>query len=161
MFIQERHKMQRIFILVLFSVLLLPAVAHTAPDRDFKPIAGSIKSHKVNVRAGPGTNYPILWVYKMRGYPVRATAHFGGWYKIVDVEGEAGWIYQNFFSTRQTAMVSPGAPAHFYASREHLNPRLLLAQEVIVLLKRCTLGFCEVGINGDVGWVKEERLRLP
>lgn len=149
--------------LALLSVLffMLPQVAHTAPDRDFKPIAGSIKSHKVNVRAGPGTNYPILWVYKMRGYPVKAIAHFGGWYKISDVEGEEGWIYQNFFTPKKTAMISAGLPAPFYHSRESKNPALLLEEGVVVLLKRCALGMCEVGISGEEGWVKKERVRTP
>lgn len=147
---------------IFFIIFLLfsPQI-YGAPDRRFEPIHGSIKSHIVNVRAGPGTNYPILWVYKMRGYPVRAIAHYGGWYKITDVEGEAGWIYQNFFSPKKTAMISPGSPALFTPTRDRPHPTLLLEQGVIVLLKRCTLGLCEVGINGEQGWVKTNRIRQP
>ena len=153
--------MRLLFISLLCFMLLSPPPAYSGPDRDFKPISGSIKSHKVNVRAGPGTNYPILWVYRMRGYPVKAIAHFGGWYKIVDVEGEEGWIYQNFFSPRQTAMVSVGSPAGFYKTRESKTPTLLLEEGVIVLLERCALGMCEVGISGEEGWVKKARVRRP
>ena len=150
------------FLLLLTSLLLLlPQPGTAAPDRDFSPIAGSIKSHKVNVRAGPGTGYPILWVYKLRGYPVKAIAHFGGWYKITDVEGEEGWIYQNFFTPRKTAMISPGPPASFYRQRESDTPTLLLEEGVVVLVKRCALGMCEVEISGQKGWIDKTRTRLP
>ena len=151
--------------LFIFSLLLLlaisPAAVFAGPQNIFEPISGSIKSHKVNVRTGPGTTYPILWVYKMRGYPVKAIAHFGGWYKVVDVEGEEGWIYQNFFTPRPTAMISAGPPAGFYKTRESITPKLLLEEGVIVLLERCALGMCEVGISGEEGWVKKDRVRLP
>lgn len=141
--------------------LTMPDAALAGPDRDFKSMAGSIKSHKVNVRAGPGTNYPILWVYRMRGYPVKAIAHFGGWYKITDVEGEEGWIYQNFFTPKKTAMISPGRPTPLYRNRESEKPALLLEEGVVVLLKRCALGMCEVGISGEEGWVSKERIKTP
>ena len=149
-----------VFVLYVFFVLSPSGVA-AAPDRDFQSFDGSIKSHKVNVRAGPGTNYPILWVYKLRGYPVRATHHYGGWYKILDVEGETGWVYQNFVSPTQTAMVSAGRPAKFYKTRESDIPTLLLEAGVVVLLKRCALGMCEVEISGQEGWVDKDRINLP
>ena len=148
------------FILCVF-IAFTPHLSAAAPDRDFQAFGGSIKSHKVNVRAGPGTNYPILWVYKLRGYPVKAIRHFGGWYKIVDVEGETGWVYQNFVSPKKTAMVNEGRPAKFYNTRESATPTLLLEAGVVVLLKRCALGMCEVEISGQEGWVDKNRVNLP
>ena len=152
-----------LLVLIFFVATLMchPGALMAAPDRDFQAFGGSIQSNKVNVRAGPGTNYPILWVYKLRGYPVKAIRHFGGWYKIVDVEGEVGWVYQNFVSPKKTAMVSSGKPAKFFRTRESENPILLLEEGVVVLLRRCALGMCEVEMSSQAGWVDKARIRQP
>ena len=151
----------RLFLILCVLVTATPLSAEASPNRDFKPISGSIKSSKVNVRAGPGTNYPILWSYHLRGYPVKAISQFGVWYKIIDIEGEEGWIYQNFFTPRKTAMISAGAPAPFFKERDASHPTLILEQGVVILLKRCALGMCEVEISGQRGWVKKTRIRQP
>ena len=127
-------------------------------DRNFVPVAGSIRSHKVNVRSGPGTRYPILWVYHLRGYPVKVIAKYLGWLKIRDIEGEEGWIYHTFFSNRKMAMVSPGAPVVMYADREGRQKLLRLEAGVLTTVERCVMGACEVKVDARTGWVAANRL---
>ena len=37
----------------------------------------SLKSGEVNLRTGPGKRYPIDWIYRRRGLPVRASKPLG------------------------------------------------------------------------------------
>ena len=47
----------------------------------------SLKSDRVNVRKGPGTNYPIAWVFSRAGLPVEVIREFENWRQIRDSEG--------------------------------------------------------------------------
>ncbi len=153
--------MSKLVVIITLLLFLGVNTAQAGPDRSFVPVAGSIKSHKVNVRVGPGMSYPILWVYKYRGYPVRAIARFGGWYQVRDIEGEEGWIYQNFFSTRKTGLISNGEPVTVYKDRDGKRPVLRLEAGVVVLVTRCALGLCEIEVSGKEGWINKNRLLQP
>jgi SH3-like domain-containing protein len=154
----------RFILTLIFAVLMLaPMVqdAQASPDRDFQGFPGSISSHKVNVRAGPGTNFPILWVFKMQGYPIKTTAKYGHWYKIKDAEGEEGWLHQMFVSRQETGLIRGPQPATLYKDRDGVYPLLKLEAGVLVLLKRCALGLCEVEVSGEEGWIDSKEIKRP
>jgi SH3-like domain-containing protein len=53
----------------------------------------SVDRPKVNMRSGPGTNYPILWELG-QGYPLMVIGRQGSWLKVRDFENDEGWVYQ-------------------------------------------------------------------
>ena len=55
----------------------------------------SLKSDKVNVRAGPTKDHEVTWVYTRTGLPVEITAEFENWRRIRDWEGAEGWVYHS------------------------------------------------------------------
>ena len=67
----------------------------------------SLKSDKVNVRAGPTKDHDVAWVYNRAGLPVEVTAEFENWRRIRDWEGAEGWVYHSLLSGRRTALVAP------------------------------------------------------
>ena len=78
--------------------LLAPALpggsAHAAPDKSSAvqrkgsglsiPRFASLRSDEVNVRTGPGTRYPVDWVFKRKAMPVEIVAEYENWRKIRD-----------------------------------------------------------------------------
>ena len=42
----------------------------------------SLSSNKTNVRAGPGSRYPIKWIFQRQNLPVKIIAEFDTWRKI-------------------------------------------------------------------------------
>ena len=50
----------------------------------------SLKSDKVNVRAGPTKDHDVAWVYNRAALPVEVTAEFENWRRIRDWEGAEG-----------------------------------------------------------------------
>lgn len=48
---------------------------------------------RVDVRSGPGTNYPVISSLET-GAQLRAIGRQGGWYQVTLPNGEVGWIYQ-------------------------------------------------------------------
>ncbi len=65
----------------------------------------SIKSDNVRVRSGPGTKYSILYEV-FAGYPLKVLEKKGDWARVVDFEGDIGWVYQPLLSKLQTVIVS-------------------------------------------------------
>ena len=64
----------------------------------------SVAGEKVNLRAGPGTKYSVLWEYG-KGYPVRILETRGSWYKVVDFENDSGWVYRKLMARRPHMIV--------------------------------------------------------
>jgi SH3-like domain-containing protein len=123
------------------------------------PQPASLKRNEVNVRAGPGTRYPILWVFQRQGWPVQLLAKYDNWYKIRDIEGEEGWAYTGMISEVQTAVVSAGPPVVLYKDEdEETRPIYRLGPGVVVELAGCGEQKCEASIRGSRGWVVKNRL---
>src|SRR5947209_3139264 len=55
----------------------------------------SLKSDKVNVRAGPTRDHDVAWIYTRAGLPVEITAEYENWRRIRDWEGAEGWVYHS------------------------------------------------------------------
>jgi SH3-like domain-containing protein len=54
--------------------------AYARSGKNTKPVLPrfvSLKQQKINVRVGPGTQYPIRWIYQQQGLPVEIIAEFG------------------------------------------------------------------------------------
>ena len=122
----------------------------------------SLGSSEVNVRVGPGANYPIDWTYVRRSLPVEITQEFGNWRKIRDSEGNEGWVLSSLLSGERYALVLPGtdeAPMEVHASPD-ANARVvaLLQAGVIASVDRCQDGWCRLVDGRFNGWVVQDRL---
>ena len=83
------------------------------------PRFASLRTDEVNLRRGPGTRYPIEWVYKRRDLPVEIEREFEVWRLIVDPDGIKGWVHQatltgrrSFIVTGQRARAAPRSVRH-------------------------------------------------
>src|SRR3954468_13893752 len=97
----------------LFGVLLCAELACAAGEIAAGSVSGlpiprfvSLKSDRVNVRAGPNKDQDVRWVYTKAGMPVEITAEFENWRRIRDWEGAEGWVYHSLLSGKRTAVVS-------------------------------------------------------
>lgn len=114
----------------------------------------SLDSDKVNVRFGPGKQYPIHWVFTQPGIPLEVVAEFDNWRKIKDYEGAEGWILGGLLSSRRTIMVQ-GATRELRRTASG-KARVLLRAEpgVIGQLFECREAWCRVEVEGRRGWLQ-------
>ncbi len=74
------------------------------------PRFAALRADSVYLRRGPGSRYPIEWVYKRRDLPVKIEREFDVWRLIEDPDGTRGWVHQaTLVGTR--SFVIPAAPA--------------------------------------------------
>ncbi len=124
----------------------------------------SLKSDRVNVRAGPSKDHDVAWVFTRAGLPVEITAEFDNWRRIRDWEGAEGWVYHTLLSGRRTALVSPQAKGggDFLSMHEradgHSAVAATLQAGVLGVVKRCESGWCRVQGEGFDGWIEQARL---
>ena len=72
-----------------------PAVAPTGSNTGLPlPRFASLRADAVNLRGGPGTRYPIQWVYRRRDLPVKIEREFDVWRLVEDPDGVKGWVHQ-------------------------------------------------------------------
>ncbi len=124
----------------------------------------SLKSDRVNVRAGPSRDHDVLWVFTRAGLPVEITAEFENWRRIRDWEGAEGWVYHTLLSGKRTALVSPQAKGGqnllplYEKADGHAAIAAKLQSGVLGSVRRCDSGWCRVQGQGFDGWIEQARL---
>ena len=94
---------------MLVAMAAAAAAQQATPGASGLPVPRfvSLKSDRVNMRKGPGTDYPTAWVYRRAGLPLEVIKEFEGWRQVRDADGASGWVLQTFLSGRRTALVLP------------------------------------------------------
>jgi SH3-like domain-containing protein len=64
----------------------------------------SVKSDKVHLRSGPGTDFSIQWNYSS-GFPVEVIERKGDWLKVKDFEDDTGWMHKSLLINRAQTIV--------------------------------------------------------
>ncbi len=119
----------------------------------------SLKSDEVNVRKGPGTRYPILWVYRRANMPLEIIEEFEEWRKIRDAENTIGWVHRTMLEGSRNAIIKGKKPQIVRIDHEKdAKPLLKIEPTVIVSLLKCTKSWCRIKVNGSKGWIEKRKL---
>ena len=116
----------------------------------------SLRAEEVNLRTGPGVQYPVDWVYHRQTLPVQIIAEFENWRKIRDWEGTQGWMHQSMLTGRRTVIISGGTRALRRKPHAKSTPVAQAEAQVIGNLMTCPEGssWCKVDVDGYVGWLR-------
>ncbi len=123
----------------------------------------SLSKQITNVRAGPGQQYPIKWVYKKQGLPVEIILEYDHWRKIRDHEGGEGWVYKTLLSGHRTALISGEEVVYAY-DRNPLKfadkAKAVMALEPLSLvsINSCEESVCFIKVSDLSGWIKIKSL---
>ncbi|PHZ84183.1 SH3 domain-containing protein [Paremcibacter congregatus] len=123
------------------------------------PRFSSLAKNKVYVRTGPDSKYPVLWVYKKAGLPVKVIAEYRDWRKIVDSEGATGWVWGPLISSRRNGLII-AEQQELLEAPGYLNgkaPKVAVIAEagVIGRILACQQGWCRLDVNGFKGWMPQ------
>lgn len=127
----------------------------------------SLKSNPVNLRTGPGRQFPKAWIFRRAGLPVEIYEEYGDWRRIRDSEGATGWILKPLLSGRRTALVLPwnktNSGQRTYASllsraRRNASPVAKLEAGSLVSLRSCDGQWCSVAVSSYRGFMEQKQL---
>lgn len=142
----------------LLLMLPLPDDAEAATGLPL-PRFVSLRADEVNVRTGPGTRYPIQWVYHKRGLPVEIIEEFDNWRKIRDVEGTTGWVHNGLVDATRNVIVT-GKQAHVVRldAEEKAKAILKVEPDVVAHVVECQHDWCRIQTAGHKGWIEKKYL---
>jgi SH3-like domain-containing protein len=162
------------YVVVIGGAALIPSGAQsgessTAPTGSGLPVPRfvSLKSDRVNLRKGPGTEYPTSWVYRRAGLPLEIVKEFEAWRQVRDAEGVTGWVLQSFLSGRRTALVlpwerktgkSPPVVPIRSSDSDYSNIVANVEAGVIADLHTCDGRWCRVTVDDYGGYIEQKKL---
>ncbi len=122
----------------------------------------SLKSDRVNVRAGPNKDQDVRWVYTRAGMPVEIVAEFENWRRIRDWEGAEGWVYHSLLSGRRSAVVVPREKDELVPLYESADVESAVVAKlqggVLGALKSCSGTWCRINGKNFDGYIRQERI---
>lgn len=141
-----------------FLAAIAIAVPAAAQDREV-PYWASIKAEQLNMRAGPGRDYPIRWVYHRAGLPLKIIRVHEGWRLVRDPDGDEGWVTANLLRKERGALViGKGLAAIRAKPTDGSTLRWNAEPGVVVALGKCDGGWCDVDAGGRSGYMRADRL---
>ena len=142
------------------ALVLLVAAAQgraTPADEDAGlkvPRFVSLHSDKVNLRTGPGRQYPIEWVLTRKDMPVEVIAQFEHWRRIRDWEGTSGWVHERML-TGKRAVIVKGGVRPVLRQPDPAAPVIAWAEPGVVgRLLECRGAWCKVETSEVTGWMR-------
>ncbi len=120
-----------------------------------------LRASEANVHIGPGTKYPITWVLKRSGMPLKIIAEFDHWRQIQDIDGETGWIHKSLLSGKRTLyVIKDRVPVYTQANSDS---RILayLQKGVIARIIQTDQSWCHIhvqhkSIGQYKGWIHSD-----
>jgi SH3-like domain-containing protein len=148
---------------VLFTLLLLacviPAQRQAQAEENLPlPRYASFKSSEVNLRAGPGENYPKQWVYQRAGMPVEIFEEWDTWRRIRDYQGVTGWVSVNLLTSKRMAVVIETRRVLHDSPSESARAVAQLDPGVIGRIVECNGDWCRLEVKGYEGWLKRTEI---
>ena len=148
--------------LVCFGLLTLagivPSEAQSQSEKLPLPRYASFKSSEVNMRSGPGENYPKQWVYKRSGMPVEIFDEWDTWRRIRDYQGVVGWVSVNLISGKRMAIVIETRRTMRDTPSESAPAVAELDPGVIGRIEECKGDWCRLEVKGYEGWLKRTEI---
>jgi SH3-like domain-containing protein len=126
----------------------------------------TLKSKRVNLRIGPGTDYAASWMYLKAGLPVEIIQEYDNWRRIRDADGTEGWVNQSLLSSRRAAIAAPwmkgkGKSAYVNMRREPQASATIAAKlepGVMINIAECNGDWCHADTDGVEGWVPQSEV---
>lgn len=144
--------------IALICLALLVCSPAAAQEREV-PYWASIKAAQLNLRVGPGRDFPIRWVYRRPGLPLKVVRVHQGWRLVRDPAGDEGWVTANLLSRERGAIViGRGLAAMREKPSDGARVRWKAEPGVVGMIPDCDEGWCRFEVGGRVGHVRAARL---
>ena len=143
------------WVLAVAAMTMMVVATPAAAQDKTPPYWASIASGEAMMRAGPGRNYPGIWLYKRRDLPIRVLKIFPNWRLIEDPDGTKGWMLVTLLSDTRTAIVKPGDPRSVHIDPAETSPVRYTAQPGVVgRIEQCADGWCHIAIGKRAGHIR-------
>ena len=115
----------------------------------------SLKKDRVNVRYGPGFDYPIKYIYKKINLPVKLIDKKENFRRIIDLKNNSGQIHSSQLKKANSIIILKNEIL-FQKPSKYSRPILQLEKGRLLIIKRCQNKWCNVKTSNYSGWLKTD-----
>ena len=140
--------MKKLYFLVLIWIFIT-----------FKVLANdtflSLKKEKVNVRYGPGFEYPIKYIYKKINLPIKQIDKKENFRRIIDLKNNSGWIHIS--QLKKVNSIIPKTDKILFSKPTNFSkPLAKIEKGRVLLIQNCNNNWCKVESGDFRGWIQVE-----
>ena len=116
-----------------------------------------LKNNKVNVRYGPGFDYPIKFIYKKKFLPIKVIDKKENFRRIIDLKNNSGWIHTSQLRKGKSFILLKDQLL-FSKPTKYSKPIVKISSGRLLLVKKCQLKWCKIKTEDYIGWIKNENV---
>ena len=116
-----------------------------------------LKNSKVNVRMGPGLDYPVKFIYKKKNLPVKVIDKKENFRKVIDHKKNSGWIHISQLKKVNSVIVLSNRIL-FKKPTFNSKPIANIESGRLFVLKKCKKDWCEVSSLNYTGWINMDNV---
>ena len=135
-------------IIYIISLILLTSSTLANENNYFL----SLKNKKVNVRYGPGFDYPIKYIYIKKFLPVEVIDKKENFRRIIDFKKNSGWIHISQLKKGNSLIVIEDKIL-FSKSSKFSRPIVKLEKGRLLIVKKCKNNWCKIKTDKYKGWI--------
>jgi len=117
----------------------------------------SLKKSKVNVRYGPGFDYPVKYIYNKINLPIKQIDKKDNFRRIIDLKNNSGWVHISQLKKSNSFIILENKVL-FKKASNFSKPILRLEKGRMLLIKKCLINWCNVKTDNYYGWVKTNNI---
>tara|TARA_B100000214_G_scaffold352859_1_gene308412 strand:- start:242 stop:682 length:441 start_codon:yes stop_codon:yes gene_type:complete len=111
-----------------------------------------LKNSEVNVRMGPGLDYPVKFIYKKKNLPVKVIDKKENFRKVIDYKKNSGWIHISQLKKINSIIVLSNRIL-FKKPTFNSKPIANIESGRLFVLEKCKKDWCEVSSQNYSGWI--------
>ena len=139
--------MQKLIILFTF-IIIFSSTVFANESKYFL----MLKNNKVNVRYGPGFDYPIKYIYKKKYLPIKVIDKKENFRRIIDFKKNSGWIHTSQLKKGKSLILLKDQIL-FLKPTKYSKPIIKISKGRLLLIKKCKKKWCKVKTDDYLGWI--------
>ena len=117
----------------------------------------SLKNKLVNVRYGPGFDYPIKYVYKKKYLPIEVIDKKENFRRIIDFKKNSGWIHISLLR-KSKSLITTSTKILFKRPTKFSKPLARLDKGRLLIIKKCKKNWCKIKTDQYSGWIDKNNI---
>ena len=117
----------------------------------------SLKKNKVNVRYGPGFDFPVKYIYNKKNFPIKQIDTKENFRRIIDIKKNSGWIHISQLK-KVNSVIALEDKVLFKKSSFFSKPIAKIKKGRLLVIQKCEGEWCRVKTDDFKGWVDRVNL---
>ena len=117
----------------------------------------SLKKNKVNVRYGPGFDFPVKYFYEKKNLPIKQIDQKDNFRRIIDYKKNSGWIHVSQLK-KVNSVITTKDKILFKKSTIFSEPIAKIEKGRLLIIKKCEDKWCKIRTQKFEGWIKKNNL---